>query len=388
MPPVLLDVSACSDAHTDVALEALHKAIGEEPDLEGIWAEHPNPYLRRLVELFTASGLDRIERVRAELLRWLTGKGHKRAARRPRRPRLAMARWSKAELELAKLYLESIPPESLTLDDWMMVVDYITQRYLAPDDLRTEADWLVTRSAMMGRLQAELLEPPTPAAADHILARLPDPRLFMRGMTREQKAALDFGRLRCAEAVTDLSDDARRRMRNLVVDHQEAVFTGDLAGAAEALQSKILDAFGTLNRDWRRIAVTEAGENAGQGFVAAQPPGTRIKRVEQYRGACSYCRSIDGRIMTVVAADKADKDGETEVWLGKTNRGRSASPRKRLGGELVEREPEERFWVAAGTMHPHCRGAWVVVTGGAPRDATFDAWLESMAKRAPADDGD
>ena len=47
--------------------------------------------------------------------------------------------------------------------------------------------------------------------------------------------------------------------------------------------------------------------------------------------------------------------------MGKSNLGRSASPRKRVGGALVERLPAERWWIPAGPVHPNCRGFWAVV---------------------------
>jgi hypothetical protein len=129
--------------------------------------------------------------------------------------------------------------------------------------------------------------------------------------------------------------------------------------APSKLRSELFDRFGEANRDWRRIAITEQNEAAGQGFIASQKPGTKVKRFEM-ADACAWCRAIHERVMTVVAPQKADKDGETEVWLGKTNVGRSAAPRKRLeDGRLVERPADERWWVAAGTQHPHCRGFWL-----------------------------
>jgi hypothetical protein len=168
-------------------------------------------------------------------------------------------------------------------------------------------------------------------------------------------------------------------MRGLIVDYQEAVFLGDKVGAAESLQGRLLDTFGTMNRDWRRIAVTEATENVNQGFVASCAPGDKLKRVERYRGACPFCRKIDGTVVTVVDPAKADKDGDTEIWVGKTNVGRSASPMRRGVAGLERRAPEELWWIAAGAMHPHCRGSWVRVTASTP-DPEFDAWIASMKR--------
>ena len=380
--PFLIDASCLCDAHADDALEAMYKAVSEGPPDGGIWDAHPNPFVRRLLELFTERGLRRVEGLEEELTRWLAGGEHSAALQRPPRPDLAMARWAPAELALVRLYLQALPPSDFTLDDWMMLVDYLVQRHLSPADLRAEAEWLASRAAIMGRVQAAMGEA-TDAQADHWLAKLPSPedveRMF--GMSSAQRAAITYGRARCAEYVVGLSDGLRGRMRKLIVDWQEAVFLGDRGGADEALQTRLLGEFATLNRDWRRIAVTEATENVNQGFVASMKPGQRLRRVEKYRGACAFCRSIDGRVVTVVDPSKPDKNGDTEIWVGKTNIGRSASPNKRVGGVLVERGPEEKWWLAAGAMHPHCRGAWVKAAEGASEDPEFEEWLAKMDRR-------
>lgn len=375
--PILVDVAHLTCEACDDALESmvLAKAIGGGGD--DIWDEHPNPMVRRIVELFTERGLDRIQGLQDELERWLAGSEFREGLERPPRPGEAMARWSRAELGTVRLYLERLPPELWALDDWLLLVDYLVQRYLPADDLRSEAEWLSTRSALMGRVQSAIEL--TAQAADTLLQRPDFGTLGGVTLAPELQAALLYGRERCCEHVTALSDRLRHQMRALIVDYQEAVFTGDRRGAAESLQGRLLDTFGTLNRDWRRIAVTEATENVNQGFVASLAPGTRIKRVERYRGACEFCRKIDGRVMTVVEPSKPDKDGETEVWIGKTNVGRSASPRRRAPGGLVEREPHELWWVAAGAMHPHCRGAWRRVTGSS-QDDEFEAWLKAQKR--------
>lgn len=376
--PLLIDVGCLCDEHTDAALEFMAKAVGEDPPGADIWEPHPNPFVRRIVELFSERGLARHAGLEAELRSWLAGDGHQPSLERPPRPAGAMVRWSEAEIVLTRAYLRALPGSAWQISDWELLVDYLVQRYLPAGDIRAEAEWLATRSNMMGRVQAAMGEA-TGEEADTILATLP---ALGDGFTLSpvQLAAIDFGRARCCESVAALTDALRHRMRRVVVDHQEAILLGDRAAAAESLQTKLLDTFGTLNRDWRRIAVTEATENVNQGMVAATPAGAKLRRVEKYRGACAFCRSIDGRVFTVVDPSKPDKDGELEVWVGKTNVGRSASPRKRLAGGLVEREPHEMWWPPAGAAHPNCRGRWIAV-GGASADPEFDAWLADLKRK-------
>jgi hypothetical protein len=132
--PLLLDVSCICDAHTDEALELLAKAGGEDPP--DIWEPHPNPFVRRIVELFTERGLTRIGAVRAELERWLAGQMERPSFTAPdRRPSPGMVRWEEAERGLVRLYLQNLPSSTFVLEDWMLLVDYLAQKYLPADAL-------------------------------------------------------------------------------------------------------------------------------------------------------------------------------------------------------------------------------------------------------------
>lgn len=109
------------------------------------------------------------------------------------------------------------------------------------------------------------------------------------------------------------------------------------------------------------------------------PAGAKVKRIEAYQDACPFCQRIHGMVFEVVDPGREDKDGWKQVWVGKTNVGRSASPRKRVENELVERTASELWWVAAGLQHPHCRGRWLHVTEAPPDVAPeFAEWLKTM----------
>lgn len=375
--PLFLDISNLPTALTDDALEFIYKA-GHDHD-DGIWAPHESVLIRRLIELFTQRGLDRLEHVRKQVIAWQEGTNHKPTTALIPKPGM-MERWTEAELSLVRLYLESLPPAQWTLDDHMMAVDFVVQRYLPADELRTEAQWLSTRANLMGRVQANLAAEPSAKQADAILAALPLKAAEAAAMftfTPVQQHVLDYGIARATENVRALTEETRHKMRNLVMQHVESRLV-DPAGAGEALQSKLLDEFGTLNRDWRRIAVTEAGECQLQGYIASLKLGAKVKRVEQYKNACAFCRKLDGMVLEVVSPDAPYKDGKKQVWVGKTNIGRSAAPRKRVGDILMAREEHEMWWPPAGTAHPHCRGRWVPIVEAEPGDdPDFAAWLSA-----------
>lgn len=367
---LFLDLIHLSEPATDGALEYIYKAHHDHGD-DGIWQPHESPLIRRLVELFTQRGLDRLASVKQELLAWQQGIYHIPSTAPVQPPMGFVARWSHAELQLARLYLESLPPAQWSLADHMLSVDYVCQRYLAPEDLVLESDWLAQRATIMGKVQANLDKPVTVKQADAILM---SPVMAVPGslgapvLSQTQASVLNFARSRAAEHVQALADNVRHRMRSVIAADLEQKAFGAAPPGTSSLETKLVDEFAALNRDWRRIAVTEAGEAQTQGYIASLKPGAKVKRVEQYRNACSFCRSIDGKIATVVAPDHQKKDPDTMVWPGKNNIGRSASPRKRVGDVLVAREPHEMWQLPAGLAHPHCRGRWVPTIDDEPGD--------------------
>lgn len=377
MHPLLIDLSATSCCATNQALELLYKSVHDD---EGIWSQHESVLIRRLIELFTQRGLDRLTHVKDAIVQWQTGSNYKPVASLPVKPGM-MARWNNDELALVKIYLESLPPAQWALSDHMMSVDYVVQRYLPFNEMATEAEWLSTRASMMGKVQANMAKQATAQQADLILAALPSTvkqAAGQFGISKLESHVLDYGKERAVENVRSLTDGVRHKMRGVVMKHvEEKMLTGTTAGSS--LESDLFDSFADLNRDWRRIAVTEAGECQTQGFVAACKPHSKVKRVEQYDNACGFCAKINGMVAEVVPADHPDKDGKTQIWPGKTNIGRSASPRKRVGGVLLPRSEDELYWLPAGLAHPHCRGRWVAVLDTEPgEDPEFGAWLSDL----------
>lgn len=263
-----------------------------------------------------------------------------------------------------------------------MVVDYLVQKYLPQDVMMDDAKLQVMRASMMGRVQAHM---PDMSAKDAIKLAMELPISVVGlewefGMSAAQRAAIDFGQHRCCQYVANVTESVRDRMKLAVVNWQQDKYSGTPSLTAKRdLQGKLLDDFAVLNRDWRRIALTETANASMNGLISSLPVGAKVKRQELYHGACSFCRSIDGRVFTVVDAASKEKNGETEIWTEKDNSGRSASPRKRSpdGGGLVVREAHEKFWVPAGPVHPHCRGSWSLVKAAMPADdPRFAAYLD------------
>lgn len=388
--PFLVDLGRAPECCTNDALEVLHKAMAEEPASDP-WAPHPNPFLQDLIERFTALGLDQITGVKEELTAWLSGANSQANAPPEAHPSLQLEGWrmTEQELGLVRLYLHHLPLAHWSLKDYGLLVDFLIQRYLPDGVLFNQAELLVVRAALLGKAQARL-GTIKPEQAGALAGALPSrittaTHAFQLGKTLD--AILEYGHLRACESVAGLSDALRHRLKWTVLDHQAQVESGN--NPPQALTQKLFDAFGQANLDWRRIAVTEAGEMHNQGLVASVEPGARLRRLEAYAGACPFCRRLDGRIFNVKDASDPEKDGQADIWPGKTNAGRSASPFKREGGVLVGRPEAERWWPAAGTQHPHCRGQWHVEAGlPVGGDESFQSWLDRHMTqgRVPPDD--
>lgn len=364
--PLLFDFGPLSCGCTDHVMESLHKALGDPPDGEGIWEPHHDPWIAGHAEDVTRRG-QRILQAMQDALLGEMGLPEPQ----PLIKALPWQRWDAAEFARIRRELNAIPVGQKTLFDWMMLVDWIIQRYLPETVALDEAEYLIIRALIAGKVQANLESRQGTSLTEQriatIVAALPTSFLSIpaRVQTPREAHILNFAFHETAQHITDLSAHARARMKKTLLNGIRKMTLGDKSGTWSKLHQELLDDFGVLNRDWRRIAITETGNATNTGFIASLEPGTRVRRKEAYRGACPYCTSIRDRVLTVVPDDKEPKDWDNEVWPSKNNIGRSASPRKRVGTTLVLREPDELWSIPAGTVHPHCRGSWAIESGSA-----------------------
>jgi hypothetical protein len=370
--PLLFDLGPLSCGCTDHVLDDLHKALGDPPD-DSIWQPHHDPYVRDHIEDVTRRGLAILDGILSTLLSLL---GLELAKAEPWR------RWDVSDLDAAMHSLGDKAPSEYEMADWLHVIDWLLQRYLPSGVIETESEYLAVRAVFAGRIQA-YIEPhgPTEAAKSMLVAEAPVTRRIVdevATITAHQSAVLDFATLRAGELIADIGERVRHRIRQVIIEHEEGRVMGRPDASMWNLQSRLQDEFAILNRDWRRVAISEVARDANEGFLSSLPAGSRVKRVEAYN-ACPFCKKIAGMVFDLVDPSKENKDGWAEVWVGKTNVGRSASPMKRIGGVLVEREPDERYWPAAGIQHPNCRGTWSLMPKVMPgADPKFIAWMQAQ----------
>lgn len=367
--PLLVDLGNAPCHCTDHALESLYKSLAEAPsDDDGLWRPHENPWITDHIESVSGRAAVIIGMIQADLLGLLNGE---------------MLR--KSWLDDTGDYLSSKKPSEWTLDDWLLAVDWLFEKYLPRKKVDDEAEYLAVRSTLAGKLQAAAT-----FAEEHarLLARALPIKIHALGHIAWVKPLdylrLRFAKTRAAELMQGVADQTRSRIRKRILDYEERRVVGEPMAPA-VLQSKLRDEFADMNRDWRRVAITESGRNCNESLIADIKPGERVKRQEAYKNACPFCAKINGMVFDVVSPNAPNKDGWKQVWIGKTNEGRSASPRKRVGNQLVERDPDELWWPAAGVQHPHCRGAWQVIAAPVPgANPEFMRWVDAeLAKIKP-----
>ncbi len=384
--PLLIDLGDAPEAACNCAFDSLYKAIAEDPvgDEASIWAPHHDPLLAGHIEECYRRLATLLQAVQDDFARALTGEAVGDLAKAEALPWL---RWTDAQFAAARQRLQDTPQARWGIEDWMLLAEWLIQKYLPEGVIQGEAEFLTVRAALLGKIQTAMdANHPLPDhLAEALAAQVPTAfaKVPTRALSPVELETMHVARARAAMHISAVSEATRRAMQGLIIEHVQAQVLGQKEGTPGYLRQRIFDAFGPLNRDFRRIAVTEAGECCNQGFIAAARIGSRVKRKEAYRGACDFCKSIDGKVFVVVEPDAPEKNGDTQVWLGKTNVGRSASPRRRVGAQLQERTPAERWWPAAGVQHPMCRGAWLpMVERPEAVSPEFAGWLDGLITKA------
>jgi hypothetical protein len=164
---------------------------------------------------------------------------------------------------------------------------------------------------------------------------------------------LRYAREYAGNTFDEIPTEMRSRVREIIVDYieYETGLRERWRSPRPRLDSTLFDEFGVLKLDWRLIAQTELGECALQGYIASQPSGAIVGRMEAYEGACPACREISGRRFTVVMPDAPNKDWAMQVWRGKSWVHPAMAEPATVGD-----------WPYAGLQHPGCRGSWAIIS--------------------------
>lgn len=371
----LIDLADLPPACCNHGLETLFKSLAEQPEEALIWLPHPNPWLADLCEATTAEGQARLLATQDALLAAMGI-----AAGPPLLAKADTQGWTAARIGATVAQL-SKPLADYAPGDWQALVDLILATRLAPDGLVASADVMLWRAHLAGQLDA--LHQAQPALAPHetllqlILRARPTPTPPNPWLAH----AWQWAKARVGILIQQVSDNLRARLAGTIIGHIERHGTAQRG----LLEQTLRDTFGAANRDWRRIAITEAGEAATRAYVNAQATGTQMERLEAYEGACPFCKRINGLKVTWSDTPLDESFGWTHIWPGKSNEGRSASPRKRTADGLVERTESELWWPTEGLIHPSCRGRWLALPSDEVPpgvDPAFAAWVKQQLDAA------
>ena len=154
-------------------------------------------------------------------------------------------------------------------------------------------------------------------------------------LNKQEKNAIEWAEQYVGENIRSKQEDFISGVKQIVMEGRK-----NRKSASEVTQ-ELFDHYGELNRDWRRIAVTELGESLNNGYLHTLDEGDYVVG-QSAAGACTKCLElVSGKVYRVV---KEPGDWDTEIWPGKSNVNR-----------------KRRNWVSAVIMHPHCRCRWTKI---------------------------
>lgn len=136
--------------------------------------------------------------------------------------------------------------------------------------------------------------------------------------------------------IGEISDKQRTQIRALVVNARRNRLS------PKQIEQLLFDKFGELNRDLRRIALTEVAEATNNGYLMGLTHSQPLT-ILGADNACPFCKSMQGKEYTFVdPAQVAELDWDNMIWIGKSNYGRKGKDMK-----------------ACCPAHPHCRDRYV-----------------------------
>ena len=243
--------------------------------------------------------------------------------------------------EVMALFQSQAAPEK-KLATWGSLVDGFTASLLPPTTVANQTAMWALRSALLNQITERVHRVTTPGAWDQMFHVLPP----------AQKQQIEWSRLRGGQFVTRMAEQARSQVLDALVSSQMN------GGNHHELSRVLLERLGTLNRDWRRIAITETGMAVANGQLqtALSTGGDWEAIWTAGPKACPFCRAQNGTVLQVVPADHPNLNGRTMVWPGKHNVGRSVHPTRRDG---TRRSPEEMWWPCI-PAHPNCACVFAV----------------------------
>lgn len=200
------------------------------------------------------------------------------------------------------------------------------------------------------------------------------------GLTLEEAKAMQQAIEEGASLMSNTSVNTMQTVRNVMAESLKKHGSGK--SLLEELRHLITSDIGELNRDWMRVAITEANNIFNNGYLSLLKPGQFVIGISM-PDACDSCLDqINGKVYKVRATPAEDYSEldpksekyrqlaeiwETEVWVGKNNYGRSSSRQKRLdpgkgnSKDNLRHKHHHEFTMPALPYHPYCRCRWILI---------------------------
>jgi hypothetical protein len=240
--------------------------------------------------------------------------------------------------EIMHLFEAGGPPGA-QMASWGSLIDGFTQAILPTNTALQQAQVWALRTALLTQIQERVKAITTPWAWDRYFQIMPPAQKHIAAWTAQ----------RGAQFVTKMTSAARQKTLDVLVDAELA------HEGPRYIQTMLMERLGELNRDWRRIAITETAMAISNGQLASVADEGGWEAV--WIGAptaCPFCRKMFGRVFEVVAKPKIGMDPEKFIWPGKHNVGRSAHLYRKDG---TKRTAAELWWPCI-PAHPNCACLW------------------------------
>ena len=232
------------------------------------------------------------------------------------------------------------PADPVTqMKTWTSLVDGFVHALLPAHTAEEAARVWALQSSLLTTIEARVKALTSPGAWDQ----------YFHVMPPAQQQITDWTALRGAQFVTKMTAAARQKTLDVLLEAR-------LAGAGPRyVETHLREALGVLNRDWRRIAITETAMAISNGQLASVADSGEWEAVwVAGPRACPFCRKMFGRAFRVVSKMKPGMDPEKFIAPGTHNVGRSAHLFRRDG---TKRGPEE-LWIPCIPAHPNCMCLW------------------------------
>ena len=244
-----------------------------------------------------------------------------------------------------------------------------------------ESEMWIVRAFIIGKTieQAERIPPKPRINVEKLPASVKQAAREFKLTLRETKA-LEWTVSHGSQHLSNATNDTTNRVRSIVFDNLKQ--NKGWRQLRKDLEDEFFNDEKELNRNWKRVAISETNAAFNQGYLAQLKPGEWVMGFS-LPDACDFCaKYIDGKVYPVIDPGTKSMDyshlnrdspeykrlswlWENAVWQNKDNFGRSFAKRKRAIKEdgnvednLVERGHHE-LWRPSIPAHPHCPCRWI-----------------------------